>query len=86
MWLAKAGSSVAGETRFMHLIVLIEFGMPSASVRMPFWCPMAKLDVSQTSFRQISVDSGYIEGVKKKWGTATVALNPLRGSGDKGPV
>lgn len=32
-WLAKTRSSVMGETRLMHLILLIQFAMPSASVR-----------------------------------------------------
>lgn len=32
-WLAKTYSSVMGEDRLMHLILLIEFAMPSASVR-----------------------------------------------------
>ena len=32
-WLAKTQSSVMGENRLMHLILLIEFAMPSASVR-----------------------------------------------------
>ena len=31
-WLAKTQSSVLGENRLMHLILLIQFAMPSASV------------------------------------------------------
>lgn len=76
----------------MHLIVLIEFGMPSASVSGKT-CTLLLLDkkvgVFQTYFRQTSTDFGFtfsIEGFEKKGLGDYGCANSLRGYGGRGSV